>query len=160
MGADVTHPSARALSEVPSLATMTASIDGLGARYAAVAANQGHRVEMIEQAARMAERLLTQFRNETRTDPEKIIYLRDGVSEGQYDQVLQLEANAIYTEAQRLVGPGRRVTLTVIIVRKRHHTSFFSTGNPLANIEPGTIVDKSVTHPRGFDFCMTLFHSC
>jgi len=159
MGADVTHPAPGAPPEVSSLATMTASIDLLGARYAAVAANQGRRVEMIQEARKMAKRLLAQFYTETKVPPEKIVYLRDGVSEGQYDQVLQHEATAICDEARRM--GSSHIKLTVIIVRKRHHTSFFpAQGGERENIAPGTLVDTGVTHPRGFDFCMPFFQSC
>src|SRR5271170_2064142 len=136
---------------------MTGSLDPLAARYAAVAANQTHRVEVIADAEDMAKTLLTEYRKSTKTIPEKIIYLRDGVSEGQFADVLKFELPAIRKAAAAITGPTKAVKITVIIVKKRHHTRLFPAtqqdGDRNGNVNPGTIVDSGITHPIEFDFC-------
>ena len=137
---------------------MTCSIDSLAARYAAVASNQTHRVEVIANAEEMAKTLLTEYRKTTNTIPDKIIYLRDGVAEGQFAEVLRVELAAIRQAARAIAGAAKTVKITVIIVKKRHHTRLFPAtqqeGDRNGNVHPGTVVDTGVTHPIEFDFCI------
>ena len=133
---------------------MTGSLDLLGIRYAAVDANQAHRVELIQDAQQMASELLKQFKLSTTKDPKQIIYLRDGVSEGQFSHVLQQELAAIRKAADAFTKVP--VKIAVIIAKKRHHTRFFPTGPTTPrkeNVQPGTVVETGVTHPSEFDFC-------
>lgn len=135
---------------------MTGSIDPFAARYAAVASNQTHRVEVIADAEDMAKTLLAEYRKATNTNPERIIYLRDGVSEGQFAEVLRSELPAIRKAAMTITG--KPVRISVIIVQKRHHTRLFPAlsqdGDRNGNVLPGTIVDSGITHPIEFDFCI------
>ena len=93
IGADVSH--AAPGSEQASMAAMTVSMDNFGARYAAACETNGYRVEMITTANidSMLKPLLrhwVQNLNQGRF-PDHIYYFRDGVSEGQYQHVLQQE---------------------------------------------------------------------
>jgi eukaryotic translation initiation factor 2C len=142
---------------------MTGSLDTMGTRYAAMAVNQEHRVEMIQDAEEMAKALLNQFLKESQNTPERILYLRDGVSEGQYSQVIEIELSAIRKAAEAVTN-SKRVKIAVIIVKKRHHTRFFPLQNaPIdektGNVKPGTVVDSQITHPSEFDFCTTFRHA-
>lgn len=139
---------------------MTGSLDLMGSRYAAIAMNQEHRQEMILDAEYMAKELLREFWNATQSYPEQIIYLRDGVSEGQFSQVIATELSAI-RKAADFVTNRRRVKIAVIIAKKRHHTRFFpAEGAPrddrTGNVKPGTVVDTDITHPVEHDFCNPL----
>jgi len=139
---------------------MTGSIDPLACRYAAVASNQTHRVEIISDTESMAKSLLGEYRKGTNTVPERIIYLRDGVAEGQFAEVLRVELPAIRAAA-KAVAPSKAVKITVIIVQKRHHTRLFPAspqdGDRNGNVLPGTVVDTGVVHPVEFDFCEILY---
>jgi hypothetical protein len=144
---------------------MTGSIDSLACRYAAVAANQKQRQESITEAKSMAKNLLDEYRKETKTMPQRIIYLRDGVAEGQFAEVLKVELAGIRAAAREVTGTAKPVTITVIIVKKRHHTRFFPTGSgpnesDQGNVVPGTVVDSGITHPVEFDFCVSLPQLC
>lgn len=140
---------------------MTGSIDPFAARYAAVASNQTHRVEVIADTEDMAKSLLAEYRKATKILPERIIYLRDGVAEGQFAEILQVELPAIRQAAKAITGPTKFVKITVIIVKKRHHTRFFPAssqdGDRNGNTLPGTVIDTGITHPTEFDFCIFLF---
>jgi eukaryotic translation initiation factor 2C len=136
---------------------MTGSIDPLATRYAAVACNQAHRTETIADVEEMTKTLLHAHKRATNILPERIIYLRDGVAEGQYAGIIEVELNAIRRAVKAMIPPNKHVQITVIIVRKRHHTRFFprpNEGDRNNNVLPGTVVDTDVTHPVEFDFCI------
>lgn len=88
--------------------------------------------------------------------PHRIILYRDGVSEGQFLQVLQHELVAIREACLKLefeYRPG----ITFIVVQKRHHTRLFCAdkkeqSGKSGNIPAGTTVDVCITHPTEFDF--------
>lgn len=82
-GADVTHPPAGDKTK-PSIAAVVASMDAHPSRYSATVRVQSHRQEIIQDLAAMVKSLLLQFYQSTRFKPARIIYYRDGVSEGQF----------------------------------------------------------------------------
>jgi len=84
-----------------------------------------------------------------------IIY-RDGVSDGQFNEVLNEELTSIRQACFEL-SAGFRPSITFIVVQKRHHTRFFcsSVANSVGrakNVPPGTTVDTNITHPVNYDF--------
>lgn len=154
MGADVTHPGIGEMDK-PSIAAVVASYDIKMARYAAAIRVQGMRQEIIQDLASMTQEHLESFEAANRRLPERILFYRDGVSEGQYAQVLNEEVKALKAGCAAYRA-GYAPTLTMVIVQKRHHTRFM-TANPQdadrsGNIPAGTVVDTAVTHPTLFDF--------
>jgi eukaryotic translation initiation factor 2C len=87
--------------------------------------------------------------------PKRILYIRDGVSEGQYQQVLEQEVKDMKA-AIRELAPKGDTKFTVVVAGKRHHIRFFPkpgvgdsrTGNAM----PGTLVEIGCTHPYEWDF--------
>ncbi|KAK8581733.1 hypothetical protein V6N12_071942 [Hibiscus sabdariffa] len=84
--------------------------------------------------------------------------IRDGVSEGQFYQVLFYELDAI-RKACASLEPTYQPPVTFIVVQKRHHTRLFannhsdrSSTDKSGNILPGTVVDSKICHPTEFDF--------
>ncbi len=153
-GADVTHPGIGE-GDKPSIAAVVASMDIKMSRYAASVRVQGSRKEIIEDLKGMSKSLLESFRNSCKVLPHRILFYRDGVSEGQFAQVLQFELSALKA-ACREIDPNYAPTITFILVQKRHHTRFFCAasqdGDRSGNIPAGTVVDTAVTHPNQFDF--------
>nr|AWH61393.1 putative argonaute-1 [Nucella lapillus] len=158
LGADVTHPPAGDSSK-PSIAAVVGSMDAHPSRYAAAVRVQEHRQEVIYELATMVRELLIQFYRSTRFKPTRIIFYRDGVSEGQFHAVsgvLSHELRAI-REACTKLEVDYRPGITFIVVQKRHHTRLFcsdrkdQTGRS-GNIPAGTTVDMGITHPTEFDF--------
>ncbi len=92
MGADVTHPSPFENSH--SIASVTGSMDKTGARYAGAARPQTSRVETILDIGEMCKQILRSFRKNTNHKPERMLFYRDGVSEGQFDMVRNVEVRA------------------------------------------------------------------
>jgi len=111
---------------------------------------------MIETLEEMiVERLTDYYNHNQQKVPPMILFYRDGVSEGQYSQVLDVEVPQIF-EACKKFQPGYKPKLTVIVVGKRHHTRFYPAEQDAAdrnfNCRPGTVVDRSVTAVYDFDF--------
>jgi len=154
-GADVTHPSPGD-DQSPSIAAVVGSIDGHPMNYRPAIRTQKHRQEVIEDLQAMTKELLIAFYKSTRQKPEKIIMYRDGVSEGQFQTVLQCELAAIQQACLSLekdYKPG----ITFIVVQKRHHAKFFAESDrdkvgKSGNIPAGTTVDQVICHPTEYDF--------
>jgi len=86
---------------------------------------------------------------------KRIIFYRDGVSEGQFRTVLEQEVPRIKRACDQF-GIRPPPKLTVVVVGKRHHVRFFPTATGDAdrsgNCPAGTVVDRDVVHPTEFDF--------
>ncbi|XP_054717751.1 LOW QUALITY PROTEIN: protein argonaute-4-like [Uloborus diversus] len=162
IGADVTHPSP-SQDIKPSIAAAVGSLDAHPSRYAVSTRAQTNidenkqAIEIILDLTTMVIDLLKAFfRHTNGKKPEKIIFYRDGVSEGQFEKVKEHEVRCIREACKRLnedYEPG----ITFIVVQKRHHTRFMPQDNregvgKMKNIPPGTTVDNTVTHPLNFDF--------
>ncbi|KAG2119355.1 Piwi domain-containing protein [Suillus clintonianus] len=157
VGMDVTHPGPGSIEGTPSIAAVVASVDSSFVQFPASLRCQETKKEMItDLAAMMIERLM--FYNEkNQTLPDRVFVYRDGVSEGQYNTVLEEELPKILEAFKRV--PQRkpyRPLLTIIICGKRHHAKFWSTESQFAdrngNTRPGTVVDRGITAVFGYDF--------
>ncbi|KAF8648141.1 hypothetical protein HU200_064994 [Digitaria exilis] len=170
-GADVTHPETGEDSS-PSIAAVVASQDWPEVtKYAGLVCAQAHRQELIQDLYKtwhdpqrgtvtggMIRELLISFRKATGQKPLRIIFYRDGVSEGQFYQVLLYELDAI-RKACASLEPNYQPPVTFVVVQKRHHTRLFannhkdrSSMDKSGNILPGTVVDSKICHPTEFDF--------
>ncbi|KAK3131337.1 hypothetical protein QOZ80_6BG0505120 [Eleusine coracana subsp. coracana] len=170
-GADVTHPHPGEDSS-PSIAAVVASQDWPEVtKYAGLVSAQSHRQELIEDLYKvthdpqrgticggMIRELLMSFKRSTGQKPQRLIFYRDGVSEGQFYQVLLHELDAIRKACASLEA-NYQPQVTFIVVQKRHHTRLFAHNHNeqnsvdrSGNILPGTVVDSKICHPTEFDF--------
>ncbi|KAJ9140921.1 hypothetical protein P3X46_031512 [Hevea brasiliensis] len=170
-GADVTHPESGEDTS-PSIAAVVASQDWPEVtKYAGLVCAQPHRQELIQDlfktwqepqqgtvAGGMIRELLLSFKKATGQKPLRIIFYRDGVSEGQFYQVLLYELDAI-RKACASLEPSYQPPVTFVVVQKRHHTRLFASNHndrnstdKSGNILPGTVVDSKICHPTEFDF--------
>ncbi|KAH9660361.1 protein argonaute 5 [Citrus sinensis] len=136
-GADVTHPQPGEDSS-PSIAAVVASMDWPEVtKYRGLVSAQAHHEEIIQDLYKstqdpqrglvhggMIRELLIAFRRSTNFKPHRIIFYRDGVSEGQFSQVLLHEMNAI-RQACASLEEGYAPPVTFVVVQKRHHTRLF-----------------------------------
>lgn len=160
LGADVSHPAPRSL--LPSVAALVASMDQHACRYVASIRVQASRVEMIEDIADMFDSALHTFGKINGNNlPQRIVFFRDGVSEGEFAIVRDRELNAMKVPIQKHYGPQKNwPQLVFIVVGKRHHFRFFpdpksgegadARGN--GNLLPGFVVDQDIVHPIYSDF--------
>ncbi|KAL0103055.1 hypothetical protein PUN28_018391 [Cardiocondyla obscurior] len=155
IGADVTHPSPDS-KDIPSIAAVASSTDGSAFRYTPTLRLQPPKEEMILDLQNIVELHLRTYRQQTKNYPKRIIYFRDGVSEGQLPQVMYFEINAIKNAIKSI---GQSIEVTSLVVQKRHHVRFFphsyedrGVDRRTKNVQAGTIVDTNITHPEHIDF--------
>jgi len=105
----------------------------------------------------MVERLNSYYRTSGML-PRRIIFFRDGVSEGQFKQVVAHElpqikrACEVFGTMEQPYNPA----LSIIIAGKRHHTRFYPIDNVgmdrTGNARAGTVVDRGITAIYDSDF--------
>ncbi|CAG8562563.1 9934_t:CDS:2 [Paraglomus occultum] len=153
-GADVSHPGPG--SDMPSIAAIVASYDQNVTKYATSIRFQKSRVEIIESIEEMVIELLRIFHRTTKRKPQRILFYRDGVGEGQYEDIVHYEVEGIRNACRKLEATYNP-TITFIVVRKRHHTRMFPVNrsdvdNKSNNCQAGTVLERPVGHPFEFDF--------
>ncbi|KAM7522670.1 hypothetical protein LguiA_012572 [Lonicera macranthoides] len=162
LGMDVSHGSP-GQSDIPSIAAVVSSRQWpLISRYRASVRTQSPKVEMIDSLYKrtsdteddgiMRELLLDFYLSSGKRKPDQIIIFRDGVSESQFNQVLNIELDQII-EACKFLDENWCPKFVVIVAQKNHHTKFFQPNSP-DNVPPGTVIDNKICHPRNYDFYM------
>ncbi|GFP97604.1 protein argonaute 4 [Phtheirospermum japonicum] len=160
LGMDVSHGSP-GQSDVPSIAAVVSSRQWPSiSRYRACVRTQSPKVEMIDSLYKrvsdteddgiMRELLVDFYISSQKRKPDQIIIFRDGVSESQFNQVLNIELNQII-ESCKFLDEKWNPKFVVIVAQKNHHTKFFQTNSP-DNVQPGTIIDNKICHPKNNDF--------
>ncbi|GAO17413.1 hypothetical protein UVI_02024090 [Ustilaginoidea virens] len=173
VGYDVTHPTNMNVtkgSEPPSLVGLVASVDRDLAQWPALAWEQRAKQEML------GAKLLQAFQSRLRlwqsrnggSLPDNIVIFRDGVSDGQFVQVLDEELPTIREACRETYGGGGgggggkgrpQPKLSLIVSVKRHQTRFFPTDaasmSRSGNVKNGTVVDRGVTLAAYWDFFLT-----
>lgn len=160
LGIDVTHPSPDSATNAPSVASMVASIDKFLGQWPAALRVQKGREEMVADLIGMLKSRLVLWQAKNKAFPENLLVYRDGVSEGQYDLVLDQELPLLRAACAELYPPSDtkqgKPYFTIVICGKRHHTRFYSSSlkdtDKSSNPRNGTVVDRGVTEPHLWDF--------
>lgn len=157
LGADVCHAGGK---NDPSIAAVVGTTDWPNnLRYAARISKQAPKQEIIDDLKNMVAELLRLFKEQNRNKfPEKVIMFRDGVSEGQFKEVLKTELRMLREAIEQEAPPGASPQITWVVVQKRHQTRLFPADGEneirdgKGNVVPGVVVDHTITHPFEFDF--------
>ncbi|KAI3763985.1 hypothetical protein L2E82_13983 [Cichorium intybus] len=150
IGADVNHPTAANQSS-PSVAAVVGSVNFPAAtRYAARVSPQHHRKEEIVNFGSLCLDLVNTYEQRNGIKPNRIVVFRDGVSDGQFDMVLNKE---MVDMKKALYDGNYRPAITFVVAQKRHTTRLFlNNGREVGNVPPGTVVDTTIVQPFEFDF--------
>ncbi|KAL1348006.1 hypothetical protein HN51_024011 [Arachis hypogaea] len=162
LGMDVSHGSP-GQSDIPSIAAVVSSRQWpLISKYRACVRTQSPKVEMIDNLFKkvsdkddegiIRELLIDFYSSSGKRKPDNIIIFRDGVSESQFNQVLNKELDQII-QACKFLDENWDPKFLVMVAQKNHHTKFFQPGSP-DNVPPGTVIDNKICHPRNYDFYM------
>ncbi|XP_046664907.1 protein argonaute-2-like [Homalodisca vitripennis] len=153
LGADVTHPSPDQMN-IPSVAAVTASHDRRAFQYSMCWRLQPPNQEVILDLRAIVRKKIRFYTKKNGEPPTRLIFYRDGVSEGFFNKVLNEEVSAIKWAC--IEELQKELPLTFLVVQKRHHTRFFPTRKAdmdrKGNVPPGTVVDTDITHPRETNF--------
>lgn len=160
VGLDVTHPSPGSSPDAPSVAAIVASVDKSLGQWPADLRIQPARQEMVASLDLMLRSRLDLWKKHNGSYPANILVYRDGVSEGQYNLVLENELPALRKACRELYSPDSTKKgiprLTVAVVGKRHHHRFYPSraedADKSTNPRNGTVVDRIVTEARHWDF--------
>ncbi|KAG8531253.1 uncharacterized protein KY384_004611 [Bacidia gigantensis] len=166
VGLDVTHPSPGSCVNAPSIAAIVASYDIYLSQFPGkLAIQEKSKGEMISGLQDlMISRLLLWRKKNKNTLPENILVYRDGVSEGQYQKVLDEELILMRKAFKAEYDKGNKNTtkndtyprVTIVIVGKRHHLRFYpkdlTEAAKNSNLKPGTVIDRGVTEARNWEF--------
>ncbi|KZW04251.1 eukaryotic translation initiation factor 2C [Exidia glandulosa HHB12029] len=160
LGADVIHPAPGSEGR-PSFTSIVGNVDGAVSKYVATSRVQTSRKEIIEDMQEMTQHILGMYYKyrinmEKKSGvPKRVVLYRDGVSEGQFQTVLDEEVPQLKAAfaAMKISPPPK---LTVIVVGKRHHVRMFPESSKDAdksgNCPSGTVIDTDIVHPTEFDF--------
>ena len=167
VGIDVTHPSPGSKEGAPSAAGIVASVDKFLGQWPCTFSIQEGRKETVSALEAMFSSRLTVWEKFNKQLPENIIIYRDGVSEGQYQIILEDELplirNACAKKYPATATKQGFPRISIIVCGKRHHTRFYPTqegeADRSSNCVPGTVVDRGVTEVRGWDFFLQP-HAC
>lgn len=165
VGYDVTHPTnltaGQSPSTAPSIVGLVSTIDQhLGQWPGMVWNNPRGQESMTKQFTDKFKTRLELWRNNpvnNRTLPENILIFRDGVSEGQFQMVINQELPLIRAACKEMYPAGKVPRITLIVSVKRHQTRFFPTDPNHIHLrskspKEGTVVDRGVTNVRYWDF--------
>jgi aubergine-like protein len=149
IGIDTYHDTAQ---KGRSAVGFCASMNNTLTRYYCQSFFQAPGQELASSLRQVVGAALEQYKSVNKTLPDRIFVYRDGVGEGQLQQVFEFEV-AQFRESFAASSPGYNPKFTFIVVTKRINTRFMAAmgrqvGNPLA----GTIVDSVVTKQQWYDF--------
>ncbi|KAK7023907.1 Argonaute-like protein [Favolaschia claudopus] len=162
-GADVAHPGPG--SSKPSIASLVFSHDTEASSYIAYSQVQHPRLEIIAGLKEMMKTAIYTF-GSNNPPPHRIIFYRDGVSEGEMERVKAEEIIAIRNACIELweemrskhkIRPDLPLPkITFICVVKRHHAVFLPDDNTVddhktGNCRAGLVVDQ-LRSPLALDF--------
>lgn len=154
LGADVTHPLAG--TKRPSVAALVGSRDAEMTQFTGAVRNQTGKKEVIDNLSDMFLEVYKRWvsAHNGQVNAKAIIMFRDGVSEGQYEEVMDVEVAAL-RKACTLYDESFKPNITYIIVTKRHHARFFakdSFGDRNGNLLAGTVIEREITSEDYYEF--------
>ena len=161
VGIDVSHGETSSSTE--SVAAVVASMDGRAGHYAGYVSMQSMNQEMVAGLEDAMVSLLATFKGKNEGKmPETILVYRDGVSEGQFDQVTTVEVDAVRGAIALMGSLEGAIKIAVVVCQKGHNTRLFYEevvdGHKIyINPCPGLCVDasgreNSITHGRLNEF--------
>eukprot|EP00210_Caulerpa_lentillifera_P007585 g7245.t1 len=161
LGADLTHPPPTS-DDPRSVVGIVGSLDPFLSQFACRGlvqekSEKGREV-ILELKSAVKDLLLAFYRKNNGNKPEAILFYRDGVSQGEFQKVLDHEYHAIKQACSEMGDPGADYNprVTFITVQKRHYKSFFASDekdtDSSGNLVPGSIIDSQICNPHGFDF--------
>lgn len=120
-------------------------MDAHPSRYSATVRVQNHRQEIIAELAAMVREMLIDFYKSTRFKPYRIIFYRDGVSEGQFQQVSIYYMNGATPLIRTYYSMPRIVYMFSKIFPSRHNVSTYTISISFT-VNPLTTNDGYISH--------------
>ncbi|ODN00145.1 Piwi-like protein 1 [Orchesella cincta] len=150
VGIDAAHDP---LKKDPSTVCLVASLNNECTKYYSKAASGRVHQEMAESLRGMLEDAINYFQSVRHRVPDRIIVFRDGGSVGAMEHIEKTEMEQLM-QAQQKLAPD--ASFTFAVVAKRIPQRFFldQGRKGFDNLQPGSVVDNTVTRRHYFDFYM------
>lgn len=146
VGFDVSiHPTERSMS----VGAMVATMDIESGAFFSTTSKYRDGNEMNIQLADHMRKALNIYKEKSGSFPQKIVFYRDGVGEGQIPYVMDQEVNPLLKKLEDIYG-AEESSLAYIIVNKRINSRIgkkSGNANVCINPKPGTVVDREITLP-------------
>lgn len=140
VGIDLVHPSLKRKIGGASIAGVVANSDAHFAHWPGSVWSQARNAETVESLDNMIKERLEFFIEKSKGEPSEIIVYRTGVSDGQYQQVLDKELPMIKKGCDAACKAKSSIPITIIIVSQGHQKRFY----PLEKTKTdGTQSDKT-----------------
>ena len=125
-GADVTHHIGDGLSVAAVVGSLDLNFTTYGVRLSEQYHEKDRKMskEIITDLNQMTYLLIMSFQKRNNILPSRIVFYRDGVDEGQFQNVKDTELKALKDACSR-IQLGYSPIITIIIVQKRHNIRFF-----------------------------------
>lgn len=151
-GFDVSHSTA---NRNKSYGAFVASMDlKQSVKFFSCVQEHTNGTECSENIKGCMQKALTAYTEEHKVLPERILFYRDGVGEGQIDQIIIQEVEQLQEVLNLAYASlGTKPKFAFIVVSKRINARFFSDNNRgpgHMNPPPGTVVDDVVTLPERY----------
>jgi aubergine-like protein len=149
-GMDVYHSGEKVTRTKSSIVGFTANVGGSDSSYYSRVLINKPGKELVDSLEPCLEGALAEFKKKNGVYPKHVIFYRDGVGEGQVQEVKDKEVASVNKIISK-VG----AKLCFIVVLKRIHTRIFKKdGDFVENPAPGTVVDTGITEPGSLEFFM------
>lgn len=151
IGIDVYHdPSQRGKSVV----AIVSSLNPVVTRWYTRVCFQNSNEEIVSSLEQSIVQCLKKFWDINQMLPQRIFIYRDGVSDGQLNNVREYEIvqieNAIMDYAKAF--ENYKPTLTTVVVQKRINAKMLMHRGELTNPPPGSVLDHTITRNNYYDF--------
>lgn len=90
--------------------------------------------------------------------PEKILFYRDGVGDGQIQYLMEKEVEPLLGKLRNIYGDAEPKLAYVIVNKRTNSRMFKKVGSSYSNPKPGTVVDREITLPERNDFFLISQH--
>lgn len=139
---------------------LAGSMDARATEYAVSYQTRGDSIGYIMNFGDMLEKLIEKFSEKHGFPPMNILFYRNGVSDGQFGQILKEELSDGRSAAQAY---GRKIGLqeyypkmTIVVVQRAGQLLFYpektADGDESRSCQPGTVIDRGISDPDRFDF--------
>jgi len=154
-GLDVCHGDTKS-KDSPSIVAMCASINQYHSKYSSCFRKQEPGKELVVEFSSMLEETMQQHLKERKAMPDHVIFYRDGVGEGMYDQVKEQElSNKLLPVLKKFAVQYKKECpkVTLLIAQKRNHFRCLAPLGYKGNPDPGALItDPAVVDHKDPNF--------
>lgn len=151
VGLDVHHSGEIGTKKKSSVVGFCATLGGDQTNYYSKEVVQSAGQEIVNALEPCMDGALQMYKKKNGVFPESVIFYRDGVGEGQVEEVHRVEIAAVKQAIRKLCASTK---LVHVVVLKRINTRLctFSGSNTMVNLPPGTVVDTDIISPKAMEF--------